>query len=67
MNRTRKYPEWGNPLTKEHTWYLLTDKWIVAQKLQIPKIHFTDHRKLNQKEDQTVVLQSFSESEIKYS
>jgi hypothetical protein len=19
--------EWGNPITKEHTWYTLTDKW----------------------------------------
>jgi hypothetical protein len=23
---------------KEHTWYALTDKWILAQKLGIPKI-----------------------------
>jgi hypothetical protein len=27
MGGTRKYhPEWGNPDTKEHTWYVLTDK-----------------------------------------
>jgi hypothetical protein len=30
------HPEWGNPITKEHTWYALTDKWILAQKLRIP-------------------------------
>jgi hypothetical protein len=25
---------WGNTITKEHTWYALTDKWILAQKLR---------------------------------
>ena len=25
------HPEWGNPITKEHTWYALTDKWILTQ------------------------------------
>ena len=28
---------------KEHTWYAFTDKWILAQKLRITKIKFTDH------------------------
>ena len=33
MNGARKYhPEWGNPITKEHTWYAIADKWILAQK-----------------------------------
>ena len=32
------YPEWGNPITKELKWYVLTDKWILAQKPRIPKI-----------------------------
>jgi hypothetical protein len=27
-----------NVFTKELTWYVLTDKWILAQKLRIPKI-----------------------------
>jgi hypothetical protein len=50
----RKYlPEWGNLVT-EHTWYALTDKWILTQKLGIPKIQFTDHMKLKKKEDQSV-------------
>jgi hypothetical protein len=31
-------PELGNPITKELTWYVLSDKWILAQKLRIPKI-----------------------------
>jgi hypothetical protein len=30
--------EGGNPITKELTQYVLTDKWILAQKLRIPKI-----------------------------
>ena len=28
------------------SWYVLTDKWILAQKLRIPKIQFSDHMKL---------------------
>ena len=28
----------NHPATKAHTWYTLTDKWILAQKLRIPKI-----------------------------
>jgi hypothetical protein len=32
------HPEWSNPITKELTQYVLTDKWILAQKLRIPKI-----------------------------
>ena len=31
-----------------------TDKWILAQKLGIPKIQFTDHMKLKKKEDKSV-------------
>jgi hypothetical protein len=31
-----------------------TDKWILAQKLGIPKIQFTNHMKLKKKEDQSV-------------
>ena len=55
MDLTRKYhPEWGNPITKEHTWYPLTDKWILAQKFGVPKIQFAKHMKLKKKEDQSV-------------
>ena len=55
MDGTRKYhPERGNPDTKEHTWYALTGKWLLAQKLGIPKIQFTDHIKLKKREDQSV-------------
>ena len=55
MDGTTKYhPERGNPITKEHTWYALSDKWILAPKLEIPKIQFTDHMKLKKKENQIV-------------
>jgi hypothetical protein len=48
------HPEWCNPITKEHTWHVLIDKWIFAQKLGIPKIQFAKHMKLMKKEDQSV-------------
>ena len=48
------HPEWGNRITKELTWYALTDKWILAQKLRITKIQFAKHMKLKKKEDQSV-------------
>ena len=54
MDRTRKYPEGGNPITKEHTWYALTDKWILAQKLRIPMIKFREYMKLKKKEEQSM-------------
>jgi hypothetical protein len=41
-------------ITIEHTWYALNDKWILAQKLRIPKIQFAKHMKLKKKEDQSV-------------
>ena len=34
--------------------YAVTDKWILAQKLRILKIQFTDHMKLKKKEDQSI-------------
>jgi hypothetical protein len=54
MDGTRKYPELGNPITKEHIWCAITDKWILAQKLRILKIQFTKHMKLKKKEEQSV-------------
>jgi hypothetical protein len=43
-----------NPITKEVTRYALTDKWILAQKLRIPKIQFVKHKKIKKKKDQSV-------------
>jgi hypothetical protein len=60
------HPEWGNPITKEHTSYALTDKWILAQKLRIFEIQFAKHLK-HKEEDQSVVLHSFLEWGTKYS
>jgi hypothetical protein len=47
------HPEWGNSISKELTWYALTDKWILAQKLRIAKIQFAKYMKLKEKEDQS--------------
>jgi hypothetical protein len=46
------HPEWGNPITKQHTWYALIDKQILAQKPRIPKIQFAKHMKFKKKQDQ---------------
>ena len=55
MDETRKYhPELGNLDTKEHTWYILTDKWILVQKLGITKIQSTDQMKVKKKEEQSM-------------
>jgi hypothetical protein len=51
----RYHPEWGNLTTKELPWYVLTDKWLLAQKLRIPKIQVAKHMKLKKNEDQSVV------------
>jgi hypothetical protein len=47
------HPYRGNPITKEVTWYVLTDKWILAQKPRIPKIQLLKQKKIK-KEDQGV-------------
>jgi hypothetical protein len=66
MDRPRKYhPEWGNLITDEYTWYVLTDKWILAQKLRTTKIQFSYHMELKKKEDQSVDTSSFLERETK--
>jgi hypothetical protein len=39
---------------QSHIRHILTAKLIIAQKLRIPKIQFTDHMKLKNKEDQSV-------------
>jgi hypothetical protein len=41
-------------ITKEHPWYILSDKWILVQKLGIPMIQFTDQYKLKKTEDQSM-------------
>ena len=67
MDGTRKYhPEWGNSITKEHTWYALTYKWILALKLRIPKIQLTDHMKLKIRKTKMWILWFFLEGGAKY-
>jgi len=41
-----------HPSHKRAFTYALTDKWILAQKLELPKVKSTDHMKLK-KEDQS--------------
>jgi len=65
MDGTRKYPECGNPVTKKHTWYVLTDKWILAKKLRILKIQFTDIWSSRRRKTKMWMLQSFLEGENK--
>ena len=48
------HPEWGIPITKEVTWYVVTDKWILAKNLRIPKIQIAKHKKIKKREDQSV-------------
>jgi hypothetical protein len=43
-----------NKKKEEVTWYALTDKWILAQKLRIPNIQFAKHKKIKKKENQHV-------------
>jgi len=53
IDGTRKYhPELVNSITKNRTWYALTDKWILAQKLELLKIPSTDHMNLKKKDNQ---------------
>ena len=57
MDGTRKYhPEQGNPITKEHTWYTLTNQWMLAQKLKINKLQFTKLKKEDLSEGALVPL-----------
>ena len=54
MDGNRKYHlELDNPISKEHTWYALIVKWVLAQKQGIPKIQFTDHVKCKKMGDQS--------------
>jgi hypothetical protein len=57
----------SNPISKEHARYALIDKWILAQKLQITRIQFTDHMKLKKKEDQSVGASVLLRRRTKYS
>ena len=67
LDRTRKYHlEWDFPITEAHTWYVLTYKWILDQKLGITKIQFIDHMKLKKRKTKVWVLGSFLERGTKY-
>ena len=40
--------------SQKNTWYAVPGKWILAQKLGIPKIQLIDHMKLKKKKNQSV-------------
>ena len=42
------------PQSQKNTPYVVTDKWILAQKSRILNIQFTDHIKSTKKKDQNV-------------
>jgi hypothetical protein len=67
MDRTRKYhTERCNSYTKKQAWYVLTDKWILPQKLRIPMLQLTDHMKHNKKKSQKMwILQTHVEGGTK--
>jgi hypothetical protein len=44
MDGSRKYHPDTDP--KEHAWYVLTDKWMLAKKYRIPRIQFKNSRRL---------------------
>jgi hypothetical protein len=59
----------SNPITKEHTWYVFTDKWILSQKLKYPS--FNSQAMWNSRRRKTTVsslwyIQSFLEGGSKY-
>jgi len=45
--------------SQKNTWYKLTDKWTLAQKLIVLKIQLKDHMKLKKKEDQSGCFNPF--------
>jgi hypothetical protein len=38
----------NHPATKAHTWYTLTDKWILGKMQGIPMIQLTDNHESNE-------------------
>ena len=45
------HTECSNPAPKRHSWYVLTNKWILVQKCRMPMIHPMIHPKVLTIED----------------
>jgi hypothetical protein len=43
-----------NSVTKEHTFYVLTDNWTLGTEHEVPTIQLMDHMKFKRKKDQSV-------------
>jgi hypothetical protein len=56
-------PKWDNPTPKEQTWYVLSDKWILAQKLSIPKIELQNIWNSRIRKTKMWIVWSFLEGE----
>ena len=67
MELENYHSECGNPITKQHIWSALIDKWILALNFRIPQIQFTDHMNLKKKEDQSVDASVLLRRGTKYS
>ena len=67
MNGTWKYPEWGDSVTKEHTWYALTNKWVLAHKFRISKFNSQTIWIPRRKKTKMWMVQCFLEGWTKYS
>jgi hypothetical protein len=53
MDETRKYdPEWGNWDPKGHAWYVFSNKWILAKKVQ--NTQNTELKKVNKPKTQVL-------------
>jgi hypothetical protein len=63
IDGTRRYhPERGNSDPKGHTWYVLTDTWMLAKEYRIPRMQLTD-RCVTSRKAQVRRLQSHLEGE----
>jgi hypothetical protein len=68
MDGTWKYHlELGNLDTKEHKWYALTDKYILAQKFRISKILFQTIQSSRRRKTKAWILHYFVEGGTKCS
>jgi len=57
MELEKNHPEWGNPVTKEHTWQAFTDKWILEKAWNT---HDTTHRSYEAQEEGRPKCECFS-------
>ena len=68
MDGTWEYlPEWGDSVTKAQTWYVLTDKWILAKMYRISRFNSQTKWSLRRRKTKLWMLKCFLEGWTKYS